>query len=601
MRTPAQIWSDGGNLWVLDTKDKHAYAYDLATGKSQSEEVEFRPAPANDDLQRRHGGPPEAHLGGGHRPGTSCYAYRKVNAPPEFGSAFVNFEVHHSIAGGSLIGLATGGHRPGRRQPVTYSVDGQDSGRFTVDSQTGALHTANHARFSGGEEVHVAITVKRWQAGSQSHRQPRGRHADCQRPGAAQRRPRVHDGQRIDVRGERERLRMPTSSPNSGLRTWMRTHSIYDLSLSPRNPFTIADGAIKLQPGKSLDYERKTTYDLTIRVSDNLDLDDNADTSWDDQIDVTIQVNNVAEASEITVSSSLPVVGEAITGTLAEPDGVDFGNSRQINWQVGRNADPNAITWEAVVNSNRNTELVEYTPVADDVGQYLRFRASYWDNQDSENLQVTTVVTANPVLAEPPTNRAPAFDDGSSASRSVAEDATGGSNIGDPITATDPESDSLTYGITGAEAGYFQVDASTGQISVGANVELDFEDKATYEFRMRVHDGKDTGGNAESEISWDSFINVTVRITNAEEPGTVATDSEAPKEGHALTARLDDPDGSVTNLVWQWERADSNPSDNWAEIADATTARYTPCRRRCRQVPAGGRLLRRCAGRRAFG
>ena len=569
---PGQIWSDGRNLWVLDTRDKNAYAYDLATG-NRNPDVEFRPSPANDELS-----------GGiaGHRTliwvvdtaRNKLYAYRKVNAPPEFDSAFVNFDVHHSIAGGSLIGLPPEATDPDGDN-LTYSVEGQDSGRFTVDSQTGALHTANHARFSEGEEVHVAITVKDGKRGLN--------HTDN----------RVDDTLIANIKVLRNADPVFTTVNGStftvnenitdadviaqlGVEDLDADPLVYDLSLGPRNPFTITDGTISLQPGENLDYERKTTYDLTIRVSDNLDLDGNADTSWDDQIDVTIQVNNVAETGEITLSNSLPVVGEAVTGTLTEPDGVDFGNSRQINWQVGRNADPNATTWEAVVNRNRNTKLLEYTPVADDVGQYLRFRASYWDNHDSDNLQVTTFVTANAVLAEAPTNRAPSFNDGSETSRSVPEDATGGSNAGDPVAATDPESGSLTYGITGEEADYFQVDASTGQISVGASVELDFEDKDSYEFQMQVHDGKDTDGNPESEISWDSFINVTVRITNVEEPGNVATDSEAPKEGHALTARLDDPDGSVSNLVWRWQRADSNPSDNWTEIADATTATYTP-------------------------
>ena len=569
---PAQIWSDGGNLWVLDTKDKHAYAYDLATG-SRNEEVEFRPAPPNDD-----------YSGGmaGHRrliwvvdtAREKLFAYRKVNAPPEFGSAFVNFEVHHSIAGGTLIG------QPPEAtdldgDTLAYSVDGQDSFRFTVDSQTGALHTANHARFSGGDEFHVAITVKDGKRGL--------KYTDDW----------VDDTLIANIRVLSNADPVFTTASGStftvnenitdadvigqlGVDDLDAEPLTYDLSLSPRNPFTITDGAIQLRSGKSLDYERKTTYALTIRVSDNLDEDDNADTSWDDQIDVTIQVNNVAEAGEIALSGSQPVVGEAITGTLAEPDGVDFGNSRQINWQVGRSADPNSTTWEAVVNRNRNTKLIEYTPVADDVGQYLRFRASYWDNQDSENLQVTTVVTANTVLEEAPTNRAPGFDDGSAASRSVAEDAAGGVNIGDPITATDPESDSLTYGITGAEARYFQIDASTGQISVGTNVALDYEDRSSYSFRMQVHDGKDAGGNAETETAWDSFITVTVGVTNVDEPGVASTDSEAPKVGNKLTARLDEPDGSVSNLVWRWERADSNPSDNWTEINAATTAHYTP-------------------------
>ena len=46
--------------------------------------------------------------------------------------------------------------------------------------------------------------------------------------------------------------------------------------------------------------------------------------------------------------------------------------------------------------------------------------------------------------------------------------------------------------------------------------------------------------------------------------------------GSALIARLSEPDGSVSNLAWRWESADSSSSDNWTGIAGATTAHYTP-------------------------
>ena len=65
-------------------------------------------------------------------------------------------------------------------------------------------------------------------------------------------------------------------------------------------------------------------------------------------------------------------------------------------------------------------------------------------------------------------NVAPAFAD-DSADRSVAENSEAGTAIGDPVTATDANAgDTLTYALSGDDAGSFSIDAS-GQISVGAD------------------------------------------------------------------------------------------------------------------------------------
>ena len=60
-----------------------------------------------------------------------------------------------------------------------------------------------------------------------------------------------------------------------------------------------------------------------------------------------------------------------------------------------------------------------------------------------------------------PANNAPAFDDGSSTTRMVAENAAAGAYVGDPVTATDEDDDSLTYS---DDSMYFDVDSETGQI-----------------------------------------------------------------------------------------------------------------------------------------
>ena len=57
--------------------------------------------------------------------------------------------------------------------------------------------------------------------------------------------------------------------------------------------------------------------------------------------------------------------------------------------------------------------------------------------------------------------------------------------------------------------------------------------------------------------------------------GTVALPSTQPQVGAALTAALTDPDGSISNITWQWASS-HNGSSNWATISGAASARYTP-------------------------
>ena len=57
--------------------------------------------------------------------------------------------------------------------------------------------------------------------------------------------------------------------------------------------------------------------------------------------------------------------------------------------------------------------------------------------------------------------------------------------------------------------------------------------------------------------------------------GTVALPSTQPQVGAVLTATLTDPDGSISNITWQWASS-PNGSSNWATISGAASARYTP-------------------------
>ena len=136
------------------------------------------------------------------------------------------------------------------------------------------------------------------------------------------------------------------------------------------------------------------------------------------------------------------------------------------------------------------------------------------------------------------------------------------------MTATDADSDALTYALTGSDA--FAIDASTGQITLQSL--LDYETQSSYSLTVSVSDGKDASREADS--SADDTIAVTVSIGNVDEAGRVTFNADPPQAGSPLTATLNDPDGGVSGLTWDWQV--SADGTNWAAIAGASGASYTP-------------------------
>ena len=152
---------------------------------------------------------------------------------------------------------------------------------------------------------------------------------------------------------------------------------------------------------------------------------------------------------------------------------------------------------------------------------------------------------------------------GGSAARSIAENSPSGTDVGEPVTATDPDNDNLIYRLLGAGASSFAIDRNTGQIRVGGT-DLDYEAKDSYTVEVTVTDPSNAG----------AVIMVTIEVTNEDEAGTVSLPSEQPQAGTALTATLTDPDGNVSGVTWSWAR--SSDQSTWTDISEAPSATYTP-------------------------
>ena len=98
--------------------------------------------------------------------------------------------------------------------------------------------------------------------------------------------------------------------------------------------------------------------------------------------------------------------------------------------------------------------------------------------------------------------------------------------LGEPIAATDPEDDSLTYTLSGEGSDLFNV-SNQGQISL--SVTLNYEDNTpnedntpTYSLTLSVRDNKDEVGNPNSET--DDSVTVNVTVVDVDEPPGAPSD-----------------------------------------------------------------------------
>ena len=119
------------------------------------------------------------------------------------------------------------------------------------------------------------------------------------------------------------------------------------------------------------------------------------------------------------------------------------------------------------------------------------------------------------------TDHSPVFSNTETGIRRIAENTPTGTDIGDPFTATDEDSHTLTYLILDKlDADSFDIGSTTGQLRTKAP--LDYETKRSYSIVIAVHDsGQD---HEVDDHTIDAAMSVIILVTNVAEEG----DDEVP-------------------------------------------------------------------------
>ena len=139
-------------------------------------------------------------------------------------------------------------------------------------------------------------------------------------------------------------------------------------------------------------------------------------------------------------------------------------------------------------------------------------------------------------------------------------------------TAVDPEGADITsWTLGGDDAGAFMIDGGVLSFAKSPDYEMlaDNDMDNTYMVMVQATDESNKVGMHE----------VTVKVTNVDEMGTITLSALRPQSQILFTATHTDPDGpadgEITDLKWQWAKASSR-SGSYSDIDDAIASSYTP-------------------------
>ncbi len=135
--------------------------------------------------------------------------------------------------------------------------------------------------------------------------------------------------------------------------------------------------------------------------------------------------------------------------------------------------------------------------------------------------------------------RPPTFNEGATTTRAALENSEVGTEVGEPVRATDRDGDRLEYWLRGTDRASFHLDPRTGQLTTA--LLLDYETQSEYSVQVRVRDGE--GGS--------DGIDVTITIVDLD---------EAPSQPGAPEVRSTGP----TGLAVSW----TAPDNQGPEITD---------------------------------
>ncbi len=283
----------------------------------------------------------------------------------------------------------------------------------------------------------------------------------------------------------------------------------YSLSGAGSENFSV-DSAGNISLVNTLDYETATSYTLTLNASDGV----NTTSS-----DLTITVDDVNEAPSLSNTLAASSFAENIsTGTTIANASASDPESQAITYSLSGTGSENFA-----VDSSGNVTLIAGLDYETASSYTLTLSAS-----DGVNTITNTIA-----ISISDVNEAPSLSSSLAAS-SFAENTAAGTTIA-TASASDPESQTITYSLSGTGSENFAVDSS-GNITLASS--LDYETTTSYSLTLTASDGTNSISNT-INISVADVIELSIALASL----SISIDENA-SSGSSITTTTTTTDGS---------------------------------------------------------
>ena len=384
---------------------------------------------------------------------------------------------------------------------LTYSLEGTDSGSFTIVSTSGQIRTKVGVTYNYEDKTSYSVTVK------------------------------VNDGTVDVTKAVTISVTDVDEPPDRPAAPTVREGTTGSLEVSWSAPTNtgrppIDDYNVRYRVGSTGNF---TSHSFTGTGTSTTITGLTANTAYEVQVQAHNDEGNSLWSSSGTGRTITLTADATLRALTLSPTGITNFRSGTTGYSVSVASAVSSVTVTPTANHASATITVNGATVAS--GSARRVSVNTGSNriaivvtaQDGATMRTYTVtVTRARAVAPPPSrggggssstarNRSPVFVEGTEATRSVAENAEQGTPIGDPLKARDPDSGTLTYSIRGTNAASFAMDETTGQLLT--KEPLDYETKRDYSLIARVED--DDGGT--------DHIRVAIEVTDEPEPTATPT------------------------------------------------------------------------------
>jgi len=285
----------------------------------------------------------------------------------------------------------------------------------------------------------------------------------------------------------------------------------FTLSGTGSDNFSIdASGNITLASG--LDYETATSYELTVVADDG---------TYASTEVITISVADVNEAPTLSATVAFNAFLEnTATGTTIATSSATDPEAGAISYSLSGTGSENFS-----VSSDGTVTLASGLDYETATGYAITLTASDGANSVSETLTINVGDI----------NEAPSLTNSLAAS-SFAENVATGTTIA-TASASDPESQTISYSLSGTGSEKFSVD-SAGNITLSSA--LDYETTTSYSLTLTASDGANSTSNT-INISVDDVIELSIALASSS-----ISLSETATSGTSVTTTATTTDGSAT-------------------------------------------------------